>query len=522
MSQAPDDMTVPEPGSTSPRLAARRVAKRFGDFVALEDVDLILRKGAVHALVGSNGSGKSTLVKIVTGVHRGDGPTALELDGAPVAGFDTRRARDLGVRTLHQDSPLVDAMRVDEIAGLFYGYPSSAGRIRWRSLRRTTQALLDRVDAGIDARALAGSLTPAERATIGLALALGRSEHAAPIIVLDEPTSPLSDSDAERFLTRVRTAAREGAAVLLVTHRLGEVAAFCDEVTVLRGGRAVHHGDARQLTDEDLVGHMVGPDHAAHKLTADRTAPQRFAPARPVAGADGDVSARATALAGERVHGVDLEIRCGEIVGVTAVADADAAELGRLLAGVQRRAGGDVAIGGVALGRDANPRRAAELGIAYLPAERLRESGIASLSVRDNITLPAYGEYWRARAREREDLELVLRELDVRPPDPSRRLGSLSGGNQQKALLGKWLLRRPRLLVLDSPTIGVDPAAREQIFSLLRALTSLGTAVVLVSNEPEHLERVCDRVIVLDDGAIHDELTGDRVNEGEIRFACIR
>jgi ribose transport system ATP-binding protein len=136
--------------------------------------------------------------------------------------------------------------------------------------------------------------------------------------------------------------------------------------------------------------------------------------------------------------------------------------------------------------------------------------------------LPAYGEYWRDRAREREDLALVLSALDVRPPEPDRRLDSLSGGNQQKALLGKWLLRRPRLLVLDSPTIGVDPAAREQIFALLRALTTTGTAAVLVSNEPEHLERLCDRVVVLDDGRVHDELTGDRVNEGEIRVACIR
>ena len=518
--QHANDGAAPRRPAGAPRLAARGVVKRFGDFVALDGVDLELRAGAVHALVGSNGSGKSTLVKVITGVHAADGASRLELDGEPVAGgYDTRRARDLGVRTLHQDSPLVDAMRIEEIAGLFYGFPLAGGWIRWRGLRRATQELLDRVDAGISARDLAGSLTPAERATVGLALALGSAGHEAPVIILDEPTSPLSDSDAERFLRRVRTAATEGAAVLLVTHRLGEVAAFCDEVTVLRGGQVVHRGGA-DIADEDLVAHMVGPEHNVHRLAGDAPAPERFA--APGNGTPDGVVARLAGVSGARVDGVDLTVRAGEIVGVTAIADADATELGRLIGGVENRTAGTITIGDGTLPARSNPRRAADLGVAYLPADRLRESGIADLTVRDNITLPAYGEYWRDRGREREDLKLVLAALDVRPPDPDRRLGSLSGGNQQKALLGKWLLRRPRLLVLDSPTIGVDPAAREQIFALLRALTTTGTAAVLVSNEPEHLERLCDRVIVLDDGRMHDELTGDRVNEGEIRVACIR
>jgi ribose transport system ATP-binding protein len=518
--QQANDGAAPRRPAGAPRLAARGVVKRFGDFVALDGVDLELRAGAVHALVGSNGSGKSTLVKIITGVHAADGSSRLEVNGAPITGgYDTRRARDLGVRTLHQDSPLVDAMRVEEIAGLFYGFPVAGGWIRWRGLRRATQELLDRVAAGIGARDLAGSLTPAERATVGLALAPGTAAHAAPVIILDEPTSPLSDSEAERFLHRVRTAAAEGAAVLLVTHRLGEVASFCDEVTVLRGGAVVHRGSA-DIADAELVAHMVGPEHSVHRLAGDAPPPERFAASGGPA-PDG-VVARVTGVSGVRVDGVDLTVRAGEIVGVTAIADADATELGRLIAGVDSRSAGTITIGPGALPARANPRRAAELGVAYLPAERLKESGIAELTVRDNLTVPAYGEYWRDRAREREDLALVLSALDVRPPEPGRRLDSLSGGNQQKALLGKWLLRRPRLLVLDSPTIGVDPAAREQIFALLRALTTTGTAAVLVSNEPEHLERLCDRVVVLDDGRVHDELTGDRVNEGEIRVACIR
>lgn len=506
------------PGSPtgSVRVEARQVWKRFGDFVALHDAHLALHAGRVRGLIGSNGSGKSTMVRILTGVYAADPPTTLEFDGAPVSGaFNTRRASQLGVRTVHQDSPLVDAMRVEEIAGLFYGFPARAGWVRWRSLRRRTQDLLDRVDAGLDARTTAGSLSPAERATVGLALALGASDHSNPVLILDEPTSPLSGEEARRFLSHVRTAAAGGAAVLLVTHRLGEVGEFCDDVTVFRGGEVSYEGAAAALTDQELVAHMVGSDHGARELTSAGEAPRRFAPTRRRT----DRLLEVSELRGERLRGVSFDVAAGEVIGLTGTIEGDAAELGRLVAGAQKHTAGEIRIDGEPLPRHASPRLAMEAGLAYLPADRLKDSGIGALPVRENIALPAVGGYWGHRRQEDEDVRLVLESLDVRPPDPAKRLGSFSGGNQQKALLGKWLLRRPQVLVLDSPTIGIDPAAREQIFRLLRGLALVGTGVVLISNEAEHLARVCDRVFVLEEGVVKTEITGDNVTEEEIRFA---
>jgi ribose transport system ATP-binding protein len=304
----------------------------------------------------------------------------------------------------------------------------------------------------------------------------------------------------------------------LVTHRLGEIGEFCDDVTVFRGGEVAYEGQASELSNDELVARIVGPDHGIHELATAQEAPPRFAPT--TAATQPRLEVRD--LRGKRLRGLSLTVAAGEVVGLTGTVEGDSAEAGRLIAGVRRRSAGEVKIDGTELSPRANPRAALVAGLTYLPADRLKESGIGALSVRENIALPNFGGYWGRRRAEDEDISLVLQRLDVRPPNPEKMLASFSGGNQQKALLGKWLLRRPRVLVLDSPTIGVDPGAREQIFRLLRGLALVGTGVLLISNEAEHLARVCDRVVVLDEGVVKAEVTGDNLTEEAIRFAGLR
>jgi ribose transport system ATP-binding protein len=489
----------------------------------LTDVDLALQPGRVHALVGSNGSGKSTLVRILTGVLRPDPGASIEIGGRTMGhDYGPRLARQLGISTLHQDAPLLNAMKVDEIAGLLYGFPVSGPGIRWRALRRATQAALDRVDAGIDARAVAGTLTPPERATVSLALMLGMNTEAQPTIVLDEPTSPLREDEAANFLEHVRAAVHSGAAALFVTHRLSEVTDFCDEVTVLRGGEVVSRGEA-SVDPRALVAQMVGGEHSGQESVGDATvvAPGRFAPQTGTPDSSSP-AVRFDGVSASSLADLSFELTPGQVVGITSAVNREAAEVGALVAGATRPSAGVIEVEGRPLPRRASVRDSLSRGIAYVPADRIRESGIAGMTVRENLALPGAGDYWMHRGEERRDVETVMRELDVRPPDGSRLLGSLSGGNQQKALIGKWLLRRPRILVLDSPTIGIDPSAREEIFGLLRGLAKLGTTVLLVSNEQEHLTRVCDRVLALSSGRLGAELSDGDITEENIALAYLR
>jgi ribose transport system ATP-binding protein len=523
---------------TQPVLALDGVVKVFGDFVALDKVSVPLAAGQVHALLGANGSGKSTLVKIMSGVLQPDGGQ-LDFLGTPLAGFGSPAgAAGRGVRVVHQEAPFIDSLSVAETVAFARGFGTpTVGRIPWRRLRRDVAALLEENDVAVSPSQLCATLTPADRA--GLSLAIVMAGQSAPaggpdaagdqvrLLIVDEVTAAIPEAEASRHLARLRAVADRGVAVVMVTHRLAELE-IADDVTVLRAGKVVYREDGGgRLPAAELVARMVGP---GAQQAARRGAPGAAPASRPVqslwkstpavsrgkvdqadagaAPASRGPAIEASELTGEQLSGLSFSAVAGEVVGFAGLRLSGVEELPRILAGGSRRTGGSLSVAGHPIKRDAGPAAMVAAGIGAIPADRLHDGGVASLSVEENFILPTLGAYWHRPARRRAAVKGVIEAFDVRPPRPSALFGSLSGGNQQKVLLGKWLALRPAVLVLDDPTYGVDPAARETIFDAIVDAAALGISVLFFSTEPEQLVRVCSRVIVLRDGRPLTELTG--------------
>lgn len=498
-----------------PPLQATGLLKAFAGVPVLRGVDLTVVPGRVHALLGSNGSGKSTFVKLVTGTYEADEGSQIVL-GGQAFGTDLTpaTAREHGVRTVHQEAPLIGQMTVAEHFGLDRGFPKGGiGWVRQRELARTTRAALERVGASIDPATLAKDLLPAERAQVALALALTDVEPGRGLLVLDEATALLPAPDAKPMLDQVSALAAEGLGVLMVTHRLGEVTAHCHDVTVLRDGAVVLQGAVADHTHDDLVGAMVGRTRdevlAAHHARVKRKLEAGVAPILTVKG-----------LKAKSVEDVSLEVRPGEILGIAGIVGSGASEVARAIAGCDARDAGDIEVDGKPAGRRWSPSAAIKRGVAYVPQDRHAEGGVLTLGLGDNVVLPRFARYWRRKDDERKDVDGVVTGLEVHPPLPKKPFAEFSGGNQQKAMLGKWLLLKPKVLVLDDPTYGVDPNARETLLAAISAAADEGTGVIVVSTEPEQLARICDRVLVMRQNRISAELTEDHINEVEISLAC--
>jgi ABC-type sugar transport system ATPase subunit len=505
---------------TDVRVRAEGLSKTFGSARVLKDATLEVRAGEIHALVGANGSGKSTFVKCVTGVERPDPGGRLEIDGSEVPhGYSTKTAHELGVRVVHQEAPLIDSLTLAETVGHNQGFPTRGGFINRRKLAARTREMFDRLGVQVSPDAVAGTLSPPERAMVMLALALGAGD--AKLIVLDEPTASLTAADAERFLAAVTSASEHGAGILLVTHRLPEVFAVCDRVTVLRDGEVVLRADTGKTNTDQLIDEIVGPTADRSKVGS-TAVPTRFLPEQSgsrEAGKQRTFPVEATDLVGEVVDGISFRVETGEILGISGLLGSGADEVCGLLAGAAPLRSGKVEVAGTMLPVGYGTREAIAAGISYVPGDRLRSGGIGTLSLLENMALPNLGRYGVSRSRRLSDFEQVVDVLDVRPPEPKRHFGTLSGGNQQKVIVGKWALMRPVVFLLDNPTAGVDPGAREEILALLHGLAEAGTAVIVNSSEPEELSRLATRVLIVREGKVVGELRGDEVDERTITAA---
>ena len=510
-------------------VAGEKLTKSFAGIRVLDKVDLTVDRGEIHALLGANGSGKSTLVKILTGVYQPEAGTVRVGDRVLPAIASPHEANALGIAVVHQEAPVIDTMTVAECIALFRGYPTSgAGRIQWGRLYEESARLLDRFGIAVSPRQLAGELNPAQRALVALVIALDRVTSGLELLILDEVTASLPEDEAGVYLERVAAIAKEGTGILMVTHRLAELNGLASTVTVLRDGRRVYHAPAGETDEEGLVGYMVGEEEENELLHKTPAAVAHGAVKRLWAAGLGKTAKHADAtdalnvqhLVGKTIHDISFRVGRAEIVGVAGLADSGVTELPEVLAGVASRASGEIRIGNTPLPLAVAPRQAIEAGLALLPADRLHNGGIANLTVADNIILPDVDRYWHRRKDEQDLLQTAIAELDVRPPNSQAVFGQLSGGNQQKALLGKWLLTRPTLLVLDDPTSGVDPGAREKIFEILRDAAGEGVGILFFSTEPEQLAAMCSRVLVLKSGKIAAELTGGELTREMISQWC--
>lgn len=502
---------------TPPALSLRGVSKHFGGVRALDGVDLTVECGEVHGLLGENGSGKSTLIKILAGFHAPDGGE-LEVHGEPVGlPLSPGQFRALGISFVHQDLALVPSMTVVENlrAGMI---ARSRGRpfVSWAAERRRARETFARYDVTIDPAAVVGDLRPVERALLAIVRALEEIRKEATdgsgLLVLDEPTVFLPRADTEHLFALVREIAAGGGSVLFVSHDLDEVHEVTDRVTVLRDGHVVGTQVTADAVEGQLVEMIIGRRLAAyeaeHRDLTDRVA--TFA---------------VSGLTGAGVHDVDIEAHDGEVVGLTGLAGSGFEAVPYLVFGAWPAATGTLTLDDeVRSLPHMTPRAAISDGIALIPGDRQRDGSVGGLPITDNITLLQLPRYLRAgllrRSEMRDGAGEVMARFDVRPGEPTLDYGALSGGNQQKALLGKWLEGRPRVLLLHEPTQGVDIGARQQIFETIRAVAADGARVLVASSDYEQLAAICDRVLIFGRGRVARHLRGGDITKDRITEQC--
>jgi ribose transport system ATP-binding protein len=504
-----------------PVVALRNISKTFGGVRALHDVDLTIRRGEVHGLLGENGSGKSTLIKILSGFHAADGGGELEINGRPVSlPLHPGQFRSLGMSFVHQDLGLVRSLSVLE--NLLVGDLTSQRRWRlsWARERRRAQETFKAFGLELDPRAKVADLRPTDRALLAIVRAVEEirahtaddgSQHG--LLVLDEPTVFLPASDRDQLFAIVREIAATRASILFVSHDLDEILEITDRVTVLRDGKVRGTVDTAQVSNDALVEMIVGRRLQALSIEREQAKPRQ--------------AISISGLTGRYARDVSLMVREGEVLGLTGLLGSGFEEIPYYLFGARSAAAGRVEVEGKSYDlRGMSPSRALDAGIALIPADRQRDGSVGSLSVGDNVTVPVLHKYRSRvglnRGRMQRDARKLLEQFDVRPPDPRLKYGSLSGGNQQKAMLAKWLQTKPSLLLLHEPTQGVDVGARQQIFQLTRKAAADGTAVVCVSTDYEQLAAVCDRVVVFGRGRVARELTGDQLTKERIAEQCYR
>lgn len=486
-------------------LEMRGISKSFPGIRALSDVDLIARAGEVHAVVGENGAGKSTLMKILAGVYQPDGGT-ISLDGAETRISGPIDARSRGIGMVYQELNLVPDLTVAENI-MLGATPSRFGFVRRRALSEAAAVVLDAFDARIGPAAILGSLTVSQQQIVEIAKAYAQRPS---IIVLDEPTSSLSEHEAQALFHIVRRMRADGIAIIYISHRLREVLELADQVTVLRDGRQIETRSADGLTAGEMIRLMVGRD-----LTD--IFPKREVPI-------GDVVLEVDALTRPGAFAdVSVSVRAGEIVGLAGLVGAGRTEVARAVFGLDRAQSGTVRVDG----RDVFARTPAQglaAGIAYVPEDRKRDGIVPSASIKDNVSLPVLSSLstggWISRTRERAMVRDQVETLGVSPPVIERAVDTLSGGNQQKVVIAKWLAAKPRVLILDEPTRGVDVGAKADIHEIIGALAAAGTAILLISSELPEVLAVSDRIYVLHEGHVSAELDRTEATEATVMHAA--
>lgn len=493
--------------SAEPIISATGLSKTFGGRTVLKDLNLDVLPGEIHGLVGQNGSGKSTLIKILAGFHEPDDGGSLEVRGQhvdlPLAPAESRR---IGMSFVHQDLGLLEDASVLENVRIGRFDTRLAWWISWRRERRHVQEMLDRFGIDVSPTAIISDLPPVDRAMVAIARALEQVREdeqsdrlGSPLLVLDEPTPHLPRDGVERLFKAVRDVAAQGVGILFVTHRLDEVLELTDRVTVLRDGKLVETYQTADLDEPKLIEGILG------------FSLERLYPSLP--DSEGERALKIEHLSGAGLEDFSVEARRGEIIGLTGLLGMGWDEVPYLLFGASEVTGGTCRLNDRE--RDLtkrSPREAIADGFALVPADRHNHGALLDASVAENITLVTLGRHYSSgflsKRHEVRRVNELLEEFDVRPREAHRMLATLSGGNQQKAVIAKWFETRPEVLIVHEPTQGVDVGARAQIFQRMRDAADEGVIVLYASAEWEDLAHLCKRVLIFRNGKVASELTG--------------
>jgi ribose transport system ATP-binding protein len=533
------------------RLSFAGLSKTFGATRALNKVSLDVLAAEIHGLVGQNGSGKSTLIKVLAGYYQPDAGSKLSIDGSPVRlPWRPGDCRQYGISFVHQDLALIPSLTVLENLRVNDLCLKPRWYISWKDEIRAARELLEEFDLDLDPLTKVEEVDIGSRALLAILRAMdgmrkgrtdplakaasSRAESAsafggsyakdlpAPneqnqrrgLLVLDEPTPFLARTDVERLFTLARRIKAQGASVLFVSHDLDEVLDLTDRVTVIRDGTVVGTFVSKEVTKSDLVEQIIG--HALSMESGNATGKQYLQNATP------DITV--TGLTGEYVHGISFDVRKGEIVGMSGLLGSGFTDVPYLLFGAIQAAGGIFRMGETSCSlTEIHPVGAVKMGIALIPVDRRGQGLVEELSVVENISLPVlkhFGLWHLQHANLTRATEKLLRDFEVRPEDPENRVGNLSGGNQQKVLLAKWLQTNPQLILLHEPTQGVDVGARQQIYHILKEQAADGTMIICASSDYEELATLCSRVLIFSHGRIVEELVGTQLTKEAIAHRC--
>jgi ABC-type sugar transport system ATPase subunit len=494
--------------ATEPILEAENIDKRFPGVHALDNVSLTITPGEVHAVVGENGAGKSTLMKILAGAYGPDRGT-IRIDGEAVTIENPRAAQDLGIITIYQELSLVDALSVGE--NVFLGdLPTRSGgswRVDWPTVWSRAAELLERVGLRIRPQTRVRDLSVAQKQMVEIARALARNVR---VLILDEPTSSLTERETEKLFEIISQLRNRGVGIIYISHRLGEVFRIAQQVTVLRDGIVVGSLPVRDASEDLLVRMMVGRDLA-----------RLFTEAR---ASDAPVRLEVRGLSRRGVlHDVSLSLRGGEIVGLAGLVGAGRTELARCLFGADSISEGEILLDGAKVDIR-SPGHAVDLGIALVPEDRKLQALILGMGVRENLSLPVLDRlgspFVPSRRRERALASDYIRSLTIRTPHMEQRVSALSGGNQQKVVIARWLATKPKVLILDEPTRGIDVGAKAEVHALIARLAEQGVAILMISSELPEILGMSHRILVMRGGRIVAEIPRQDATEESIMAAA--
>lgn len=490
------------PDRPTPIISVRDVSKSYGGVHALKGVSFDVRRGIVHGLVGANGAGKSTLIRCLAGVAQRDSGS-IEIDGRPEGLTDPREAARLGLAFIHQEMSLISGWDVLRNLAVGTDIPTRAGIIDWRPVRRRARAVAERLDLEFPLTRQVDELTTAQKWLVMIGRALMTE---AKVIVMDEPTASLSEREAARLHVIIRDLVAEGSTVLFVSHRLDEVSDLCDDVTVFRDGTVSLTVAGKKLTKDELVRAIVGrdveiPDHGRPPAPAGRTV----------------LEVRGLAD-GAMVKDVSLSVHAGQVVGIGGLVGSGRSELAAMVYGAARPRRGEIRLDGERV-HFSHPSQAVAAGIGLVPEERRAQGVFLDESIAFNIAIARVSDFVRARAvplvnpaRIRSVAQSVTTRVQVKARSVAQQVGDLSGGNQQKVAIARWLVKPPRLLVLDEPSRGVDVGARAEVHAAIRALADGGAAVLVISSDNEELVALCDTVVVMREGRVVGGLEGQEIS----------
>lgn len=485
-------------------LEMKGIQKRFGGVIALRSGNLSVDCGEVHLLMGENGAGKSTLMKILAGIYEADAGEVLWND-KPVHFTKPAEAAAQGISMVHQESLLAPHLTVAE--NIFMGHlpGSGGGLVNRREMMKRAEALIAEHRFPLKAGWKVERLSPAQKQLVEICRAI---QHGTSLLIFDEPTSSLSEGETKEVFRIVRSLRDRGCAVIYITHRLEELRTVGDRVTVLRDGQTVHSCALQELTTEQLIRHMVGRD-VESMYTRQRVTP-------------GDEILRVENVSNELLKDVSMSLRAGEIVGMGGLIGAGRTELCKAIFGIDPITSGRILVDGVEV-KLTSPRHAVDAGIALIPEDRQRTGLATALPIMYNVTMASLekvssGGVLKQSEEKRRTIEFIQR-LRIKASGPSQRAGRLSGGNQQKVAIAKWLAKGARIFLFDEPTRGIDVGAKVEVFEVMDELARAGAAILMVSSELPELLQVADRILVMRQGRISGELPGHCSQEDVMRLA---